>query len=129
MMTKHKSGLIANISYSASERYASNVAYGVSKAAVDKMAKDMAHELRRFNVAVVSLWPGYVRTEMILARRGTKSLPYAESPQFVGRSLVALALDPEVMKKSGQILVTRHLAREYGFTDIDGTQPPLDKGL
>lgn len=129
MMTKQKSGLIAHISYSASERYIANVAYGVSKAAVDKMAKDMAHELRRANVAVVALWPGYVKTEMILARSGSKPLPYAESPQFVGRGVVALAADPDVMTKSGQILGTRHLAREYNFTDIDGTQPPLDKGL
>jgi dehydrogenase/reductase SDR family member 1 len=93
------------------------------------MAQDMAHELRRYGVAVVSIWPGLVRTEMVLARRGGKPLPYAESPRFVGRSIVALAQDAQVMEKSGQILSTRQVAREYGFTDIDGTQPPLDKGL
>jgi dehydrogenase/reductase SDR family member 1 len=129
MMVEQQSGLIANISYSAGTRYVSNVAYGVSKAAVDKMAQDMAHELRRYGVAVVSLWPGHVRTEMVLARRGGKPLPYAETPHFVGRSIVALAQDGQVMAKSGQILNTRQLAREYGFTDIDGTVPPLDKGL
>jgi dehydrogenase/reductase SDR family member 1 len=129
MMVEQQSGLIANISYSAGTRYVSNVAYGASKAAVDKMAQDMAHELRRYGVAVVSIWPGHVRTEMVLARRGGKPLPYAESPHFVGRSIVALAQDAQVMAKSGQILRTRQLAREYGFTDIDGTVPPLDKGL
>jgi dehydrogenase/reductase SDR family member 1 len=129
MMVERQSGLIANISYSAGARYVSNVAYGASKAAVDKMAQDMAHELRRYGVAVVSLWPGHVRTEMVLARRGGKPLPYAESPRFVGCSIVALAQDPQVMAKSGQILRTRPLAHEYGFTDIDGAVPPLDKGL
>jgi dehydrogenase/reductase SDR family member 1 len=100
MMVEQQSGLITNISYSAGTRYVFNVAYGVSKAAVDKMAQDMAHELRRYGVAAVSVWPGHVRREMVLARRGGKPLPYAESPRFVGRSIVALAQDAQVMEKS-----------------------------
>ena len=129
MMTEQGAGLIAFTSYSASERYVSNVAYGASKAAVDKMARDMAHELRRAGVAVISLWPGVVNTEMVLARRGGQPLPHAESPRFVGRSIAALAADPAVMDKSGLTLRTRELSREYSFTDVDGGQPPLDKGL
>lgn len=125
MMVAQKSGLIANISYMAGEKYMSNVAYGVAKAAVDRMARDMAYELRKTNVAVVSIWPNTVKTEMIEKRlaalSGTPS--YIESPRFVGRGIAALAADPAVMAKSGQIFGTRELGLEYGFSDTDGTRP------
>ncbi|HYF62016.1 MAG TPA: SDR family NAD(P)-dependent oxidoreductase [Herpetosiphonaceae bacterium] len=129
LMVARRSGLIANISYMAGEKYTSNVAYGVAKAAVDRMARDMAYELRKTNVAVVSIWPNTVRTEMIAKRQDANLkvsggvMPYVESPQFVGRGIAALAADPAVMAKSGQILGTRELAIEYGFSDIDGTRP------
>jgi NAD(P)-dependent dehydrogenase (short-subunit alcohol dehydrogenase family) len=120
LMVTQKSGLIANISSYAGSKYTSNVAYGVAKAAVDRMAIDMAFELRRFNVAAVSIWPGVVTTEMFLKRRQGKSgkWPKVESPRFVGQAIVALATDPNVMAKTGKILPTRELAREYGFTDL-----------
>jgi NAD(P)-dependent dehydrogenase (short-subunit alcohol dehydrogenase family) len=124
IMVRQSSGLIVQISAMAGQSYAENVAYGVSKAAVNRMAADMAHELRQHNVAVLSLCPAIVATEMIMARRKSQALQsWMESPEFVGRAVVALAADPHVMRKSGQVCPTRALAAEYGFADIDGHQP------
>jgi NAD(P)-dependent dehydrogenase (short-subunit alcohol dehydrogenase family) len=100
-----------------------NVAYGVSKAATDKLTADMAHELREHNVAVVSLYPGLVRTEKVMEAAAFLDLSNSESPQFIGRAVAALASDPNVINKSGQVLVAAALAQEYGFADTDGKQP------
>jgi dehydrogenase/reductase SDR family protein 1 len=122
-MVTQRSGLIVNISFWAAQKYLGNVAYGVAKAATDKMTADMAHELREHNVAVVSLYPGLVRTEKVMESAAYFDLSNSESPQFIGRAVAALAADSEIMKKSGQVLVAAALAQEYGFTDIDDTQP------
>jgi NAD(P)-dependent dehydrogenase (short-subunit alcohol dehydrogenase family) len=123
MMIGQQSGLIVNISFWAAQKYVGNVAYGVSKAATDKMTADMAHELRQASVAVVSLYPGLVRTEKVMQSAAWLDLSNSESPQFIGRAVVALACDPQVMNKSGQVLIAATLADEYGFTDIDGQKP------
>lgn len=123
IMVERLQGLIVNISFWAAQKYLSNVAYGVSKAATDKMTADMAHELRVKNVAVVSLYPGLVRTEKVLEAAAFLDLSNSESPQFIGRAVAALASDPAIMQKSGRVLVAAALAHEYGFTDIDGKQP------
>lgn len=123
MMTEQKNGLIVNISYWAAQKYMANVAYGTAKAAVDKMTADMAHEAQQFNVAVISLYPGLVRTELILRDAQYFDLSNSESPQFTGRVIAALANDPNVMSKTGQVLVGAALAEEYGIQDIDGKQP------
>ena len=122
IMQKQGHGLIVSISFYAGRRYYDNVPYGVSKAAVDRLAQDMAVELAPHNVASVSLYPGHV----IDVKKTRK--PKRESAQFVGRAVAALAADPDIMKRTGQILVAAELAREYGFTDTDGTQPdPYDE--
>jgi dehydrogenase/reductase SDR family protein 1 len=122
-MVAQRSGLIVNVSFWAAQKHVGNVPYGVSKAATDKMTADMAHELREHNVAVVSLYPGLVRTEKVLEAAAFLDLSNSESPQFIGRAVAALASDPNVMRKSGEVLVAAALAREYGFTDVDGSQP------
>jgi dehydrogenase/reductase SDR family protein 1 len=122
-MVKQRSGLIVNVSFWAAQKYVGNVAYGVSKAATDKLTTDMAHELREHNVAVVSLYPGLVRTEKVMEAAAFLDLSNSESPQFIGRAVAALASDPNVIHKSGQVLVAAALAQEYGFTDTDGKQP------
>lgn len=122
-MVERRGGLIVNISFWAARKHVGNVAYGVSKAATDKLTADTAHELRGHGVAAVSLYPGLVRTEKVLEAAAFLDLSNSESPQFVGRAVAALASDPNVMEKSGQALVAAALAREYGFTDIDGKQP------
>lgn len=128
LMTKKKSGLIVNISYWSAQVYMSNTQYGVSKAAVDKMSEYMAHELKKFNVAVVSLYPGLVRTEGVMKNAKYFNMSNSESPQFIGRVVAALASDPEILKKSGKVLVAAQEALEYGIQDIDGRQPrPLTR--
>jgi dehydrogenase/reductase SDR family member 1 len=116
-------GLIVNISSFAAEKYTGNVAYGVSKAATDKMSADMATELKRSGVTVVSLYPGLVRTEKVMEAAQWLDLSNSESPEFVGRAVVALATDADVLRHSGRVLVAAALASEYGFTDIDGKTP------
>ena len=96
--------------------------YGVAKAATDKIAADMAHELAPHGVTVVSLYPGLVRTEAVVAA-GVFDLRNSESPEFIGRAVVALATDANCLRWNGQVVVAAALAREYGFTDIDGAQP------
>jgi len=123
MMTKKKSGLIVNISFWSAQVYLGNTQYGASKAAVDKMTEYMAHELKKFNVAVVSLYPGLVRTESVMRNAKHFDMSNSESPQFIGRVVAALANDPNIMKKSGQVLVAAQEALEYGIQDIDGKQP------
>jgi len=122
-MIAQRSGLIVNISFWAAQKYMGSVPYGCAKAADDKMARDMAHELRAHNVAVVSLYPGLVRTESVMRAADFFDLSNSESPQFIGRAVAALAADPTVMQKSGQVLVAAALALAFGFTDIDGKQP------
>jgi dehydrogenase/reductase SDR family protein 1 len=123
LMVAQHSGLIVNISYWAGQRTMGNVIYGASKAATDKLAKDMAQELRHYNVAAVSFYPGLVRTERIMAIEHIFDLSNSESPEFSGRAIARLAADPNVMQKSGQVLVGAALAIEYGIKDVDGKQP------
>lgn len=123
LMVAQGRGLIVNISYWAGQKYMGNVPYGVSKAATDRLAADMAHELRSHNVTAVSLYPGLVRTERVLDAADVFDLSNAESPQFAGRAIAALACDPARLEKSEQALVAAELALAYGFTDIDGRQP------
>ena len=123
MMVAQRSGLIVNISFFAAQRVDRGVAYGTAKAATDHMAACMAHELREHNVAVLSLYPGLVRTEAVLKAAAFFDLSNSESPQYIGRAIAALASDPEIMQKSGQVLVAAALGQEYGYSDIDGKQP------
>ena len=123
MMVARRRGLIVHLSHWAAQKRIGNVAYGVAKAATDKMTSDMADELRPHGVAVVSLYPGLVRTEKVMAAAQWLDLSNSESPEFTGRAVVALATDPDVLCHSGQVRVVADLARQYGFTDVDGTTP------
>lgn len=120
LMMKQRSGLIVTISFWAAQKHMGNLIYGVAKAATDKFAADSAEELHPYNVASVSLYPGLVRTEAVMANAEWLDLSNSESPQFVGRAVAALASDPAKMQRSGHILLTAQLAQEYGFVDIDG---------
>ncbi|MGH2435947.1 MAG: SDR family NAD(P)-dependent oxidoreductase [bacterium] len=122
-MVASRRGLIVNISFWAAQKHIANVAYGVSKAATDKMTADMAIELRPYGVTAVSLYPGLVRTEKVMEAAAWLDLTNSESPEFIGRAVAALAGDPHVMRHTGTVLVAASLAVEYGFTDIDGKAP------
>jgi len=116
-------GLLVHLSHWAAQKHQSNVAYGVSKAATDKMAAHMAHELRPHGITSVSLYPGLVRTESVMQFAAYLDLSNSESPEFTGRVIAALAADPEVARFGGQWLVVAALAEAYHISDIDGAQP------
>ncbi len=122
LMVPRGSGLIVNISHWAAQKHLGNVIYGIAKAANDKLTADTATELQDYGVAVVSLYPGLVRTEAVLDA-GVFDLSNSESPEFLGRAVAALTGDATVSKWNGQVVVAAALAAHYGFTDVDGQQP------
>jgi NAD(P)-dependent dehydrogenase (short-subunit alcohol dehydrogenase family) len=109
--------------------------YDLAKAAVHRMAFALAHELRPYHATAVSLTPGWLRSEAMLEAYGvteanwrdaTRKVPHfaiSESPAFVGRAVAALAQDPDVSRWTGKSLSSGRLAKVYGFTDLDGSQP------
>jgi NAD(P)-dependent dehydrogenase (short-subunit alcohol dehydrogenase family) len=115
--------------------------YGFVKQSVMKMAELMAPELISHDITMVSMTPGFLRSEAVLERYGVteanwrdaaKKDPYfacSETPYFVGRAIAALAADPKAILKTGSLLTSWALAEEYGFTDIDGTTPNVEKGF
>ena len=123
LMIAQGSGLIVNISFYSAQHDLGQTCYSVAKLATDKMAVEMARDLRGTGVTCVSLWPGLVRTEGVMRGREAAKLPDSESPLFVGRAVAALAGDPKVGQKTGQILLVGELAKAYGFSDQDGTTP------
>jgi NAD(P)-dependent dehydrogenase (short-subunit alcohol dehydrogenase family) len=121
-------GLIVHTTAWDRDKYLGNLFYDLAKAAVNRMAFGMARELQPHHVAVVALAPGFVGTERVRAAfAGAGRVPdNLESPEYIGRAVVALATDANVMAKSGRVLTVGQLAPEYGFTDVDGRQwPPL----
>jgi NAD(P)-dependent dehydrogenase (short-subunit alcohol dehydrogenase family) len=119
-------GLIVHTTAWDRDHYLGNLFYDVAKAAVNRIAYGMARELRPHNIAVVALAPGFVRTERVEAAfAGAGRVPdNLESPEYAGRAVVALASDAGVLARSGRTVTAGELAREYGFTDVDGRQPP-----
>jgi NAD(P)-dependent dehydrogenase (short-subunit alcohol dehydrogenase family) len=123
-------GLVVNTSSFGGRIYMHGPAYGAGKAAVDKMSHDMAYDFRPHRVAVVSLWMGLLLTERTRAVFAAEPERYAglaataESPEFSGRIIDALAGDPLLMEKSGKVLIGAELAETYGVTDTDGRSPP-----
>lgn len=128
-------GLIVFTSSFGASCYMHGPAYGAQKSGIDKFARDMAVDLRPYDVASVSLWMGPLKTERTQAvwqREPDKYAafePMAESPQFTGMVIAGLYADPRRMDKSGQVLIGAELAQEYGIRDIDGKQPPSHRTL
>jgi NAD(P)-dependent dehydrogenase (short-subunit alcohol dehydrogenase family) len=128
--------------------YRGNIFYDLVKISVIRLAFAMSRELRKRDIASVALTPGFLRSERVLEHFGVTEANWkeagkrknanvnskdqndapqdfmaSESPRYIGRAVAALAADPDVMKKSGRVFSSWALAREYGFTDLDGTQP------
>ena len=127
-------GLVAFTSAPGAVHYQYGAAYGAHKAGMDKFAADMAVDFRPFGVSVVSIWMGAVLTErlqQIIDR--APELGYlddiAETPEFTGRVIAALAADPDVLAVSGRTLIGAEVARQYGISDRDGRQPPSVRDL
>jgi NAD(P)-dependent dehydrogenase (short-subunit alcohol dehydrogenase family) len=136
LMIENGRGLIVEVTDGISyELREFNFYYDLEKAINIRLAQSLAHQLRRHKIAVVSLTPGFLRSEAMLDHFGVseedwrdaikhqRDFAYSETPFYIGKAVVALACDRKIMNKSGQALVSGKLAREYGFTDVDGTQP------
>lgn len=139
LMIRKPGGLVVEMTdgtdaYNA-KNYRVSFFYDLAKAAVNRMAFALAHELKPHGAAAVALTPGWLRSEAMLDAYGvreenwrdaTKVQPHfaiSESPAYVGRAVAALAADPDIARWSGQTLSSGLLARVYGFTDIDGSRP------
>ena len=138
LMVPHRKGLIINISSFGGKCFLGFASYGIGKAGNDRMAKDCAYELSKFNVAFLSLWPGLVKTDLMSAAHEDilqKDEPSdvdvlmkayyhkGESPEHTGKAIVHLLNDQNVMSRSGQIELTTDLASEFRFKDVDGSTP------
>jgi NAD(P)-dependent dehydrogenase (short-subunit alcohol dehydrogenase family) len=115
-------------------RYRVNAFYDLVKTGVLRLAFTQARELAPHGATAVALTPGWLRSEMMLEAFGVTeeswreaSEPHfaaiSESPRFVGRAVAALAADPDVARRNGGSFSSGELARDYGFTDVDGSQP------
>ncbi|WP_297492171.1 SDR family NAD(P)-dependent oxidoreductase [Acidocella sp.] len=131
IMVPQKSGLIIGLSGYVGVNYTYSTIFGTAKTAVDRMARDMAIELKPHNVASVSLWQGFTFTER--ATENLKTIPgmaaqlhsnAGSSPEFPGRIMAALLADAKIMEKTGGTFINAELAQEYGITDIDGRVIP-----
>ncbi|MBW2500386.1 MAG: SDR family NAD(P)-dependent oxidoreductase [Deltaproteobacteria bacterium] len=126
LMLARGGGLIVHVSSMGAAHFFQHVAYGMGKAALDKLTKDAGRQLRTHEIAVVSIWPYFVKTEAVLKLVSEGSeipLEGAESQRFVGRGVVAIAADPDRMERSGKAFTSRELADAYGFLDVDGKLP------
>lgn len=135
LMVERKTGLIIEITDGDFLGYRGAFFYDFAKASAIRLAYALSAELAGKGVTALAVTPGFLRSEAMLARfgvtednwrEGAKSDPHfiaSETPCFVGRAVAALAADPQVGKKAGQVLASWTLAREYGFTDIDGGTP------
>ncbi|QFU76556.1 SDR family NAD(P)-dependent oxidoreductase [Halioglobus maricola] len=130
LLLEAQRGLIVNTSSFGGRIYMHGPAYGAGKAAVDKMAHDMAYDFKPHGVAVMSIWMGLLLTERSQRVFAAEPEKYAElmatceTPEFTGRIIAALFEDPDLMTRSGQVWIGAELAASYGVTDSDGSQPP-----
>ena len=130
LMTRAGNGLIASISFYGAVTDFHGPAYGAAKAGTDKMMADMGAELAPSGVCAVSIWPGYILTDMVLAlpidqlpEDFREKLQHWEHPEFSAFVIDALYRDPRRSEKAGKTLIAAELGRHYGITDIDGKEP------
>ncbi|MDG1942928.1 MAG: SDR family NAD(P)-dependent oxidoreductase [Halioglobus sp.] len=135
LLLANDEGLVVNTSSFGGRIYMHGPAYGAGKAAVDKMAHDMAVDFRPFNIAVVSIWMGLLLTERTQRVFDAEPEKYAamaataETPGFTGKVIDVLARDPKLMEKSGRVLIGAELGHEYGIVDVSGETPPSHRSF
>lgn len=131
-MLKTGGSLIIHTTYWDDYKYTGGFYYDLAKNTLTRMAYGLSCDLKKHGIAVIALSPGWMRTELVLDRYKTdeehwKDVPElcrTESTSYVGRAVCALAKDGDVFNKTGKVFRVADLAREYGFTDIDGRQVP-----
>ncbi len=143
IMSQHQQGLICTISSWGSMSYIFGAAYGTGKAACDRLAADMAVDLKPHNIASVSIWPGIVGTEHIshfadeMAQKKTTDQKNSllsqrynwETPLLTGRVIAKLASDANVIHRTGRVQIVAELAQQYGLVDQDGNLPASLRSL
>jgi NAD(P)-dependent dehydrogenase (short-subunit alcohol dehydrogenase family) len=135
LMLRQGAGLIVEVSDGHHDGYRGQLLYDLVKSTVNRLGYAMAWDLHGTGVTSLALCPGFLRSEAMLGHFGVSEANWrdavakdplfaeSESPFFVGRAVAALAADPKVHRKAGQVLFAADLADEYGFTDIDGRRP------
>jgi NAD(P)-dependent dehydrogenase (short-subunit alcohol dehydrogenase family) len=138
LLIKNPGGLLVEMTDGTREynddNYRLSTFYDLAKASVLRLAFAQAHELAPHGATAVALTPGWLRSEMMLDNYGVTEATWrdaanphfaaiSESPRFVGRAVAALAADPDVRRRNGGSFSSGGLAREYGFTDVDGSRP------
>jgi NAD(P)-dependent dehydrogenase (short-subunit alcohol dehydrogenase family) len=139
LLVARQEGLVIEVTDGDNLEYRGTLYYDLAKTSVIRLAYAMSEELRPHKITALALTPGFLRSEAMLDhfgvteanwQEGAKKDPHfiaSETPYFVGRAVVALATDPNVFQKTGKVLSSWGLAREYGFKDIDGRQPDWGK--
>ena len=122
LMLPANRGLVIFTTFTMGRKYLGNVFYDVAKNGICRAAEVLAGELEDHEIAVLALTPGWVLAERMTELTASQRAQ-TESVEYIGRAIAALAADPGVMRRSGQTLAVGTLAREYGFTDVDGRQP------
>lgn len=135
LMLKRGAGVIVEVSDGHHDGYRGQLLYDLVKSAVNRLGYAMAWDLHGTGVTALALCPGFLRSEAVLDHFGVSEVNWrdaiakdpffaeSESPFLVGRAVAALAADPLVGRKAGQVLFAADLAEEYGFTDLDGRRP------
>ena len=135
LMVRRGRGIVIEITDGVTDNWRGSFFYDLAKAAVNRLAVGQAAELTPRGITALALSPGFLRSEAMLdnfgvsesnwrdAIRKNKDFAVSETPYFIGRAVVALMRDPRVSTRAGKVFATWNLAREYGFTDVDGTQP------
>ena len=135
LMLRQGAGLIVEVSDGHHDGYRGQLLYDLVKSAVNRLGYAMAWDLHGAGVTALTLCPGFLRSEAVLDHFGVDEANWrdavakdpffaeSESPAFVGRAVAALAADPEVHRRTGQVLFAADLAEAYGFTDLDGRRP------
>ncbi|MFI1993107.1 SDR family oxidoreductase [Actinoplanes sp. NPDC020271] len=135
LMIRDRAGLIIEVTDGDGKEYRGNLTYDLTKTAVNRLALAQASELREHGITAVAVTPGFLRSEAMLDhfgvteanwRDGGEKDPHflaSETPHFVGRAIAALAADPDVASRSGQVLTSWDLAEQYGVSDVDGRRP------
>lgn len=139
LMVEARRGLVVEVIDGHFPGYRGNVLYDLVKASLARLAYGMAVELARSGVVALSLSPGFLRSEAVLEHLGVREenwrdaidkdpfFAQSETPMLAGRAVAALAADPRVRDKAGLVFFASDLAREYGFTDVDGAVPDFPR--
>ncbi|MCC5803964.1 SDR family NAD(P)-dependent oxidoreductase [Rossellomorea vietnamensis] len=132
LLRENKDALIVHTTFWDEGKYTGQFYYDLAKNALVRMAYGLSEELKEDGIAVMAVSPGFMRTELVLEHMGvnednwqeSEDLKVSETPHYVGRAITALAMDSNVMEKTGRALRAGDLAKEYDFTDVDGRYIP-----